>query len=519
MKKRLVLAVASGLLTAAAHPPVGAWPLAWVALIPLLFSLEGARARDGFIIGLVSGFVFFVADVYWVVNSMYYYGGVPLWISVPVMCLLAALLACYIGFFGLFVSAASGMPQTARLVAIPAAWTSLEFLRAHVFTGFPWSLLGYTLSDRLVLVQVVDITGIWGLSFLIVMVNCAAFLVIDAFVSKGRRGRRFVPITGALVTAALVVIVVVYGMVRIAQVDNDAAAWRKLRVAATQGSIDQSKKWDAAFRAETIDIYRELTRLAAQDGARLIVWPETAVPFFLGADKAETAAVTSAAKDAGRYILTGSPAYTYNPGTRQTRLYNSAWLIDPSGDMAGRYDKIHLVPYGEYVPMRRFLPFLTKLTAGIGDFSEGPGPLPIGFEGGGIGVLICYEAIFPEIAAAQVRNGAEILVNITNDAWFGRSSAPYQHMGMSAVRAVENRTWLVRSANTGISAFVDPAGRIVKKTALFEKAVITADVGLRSGPQTFYTRFTDVFAYLAMALFAGFVFALLRRKKARRPAL
>jgi len=513
MKKRLILAVISGLLTAAAHPPVGAWPLAWVALIPLLFALEGARGRDAFVIGLVSGFTFFVADVYWVVNSMYYYGGVSLWISVPVMCAMAALLACYIGFFGLFASATSGLPVLARLVAVAAAWTSLEFLRGHVFTGFPWSLLAYTQMDRLALIQVADITGVWGISFLIVMVNFAAFLVIGAFVLKGRRGLGTVPITGVLVTAALVVGVVVYGMVRINQVDSGAAGWRKVRVAAVQGSIDQSKKWDAAFRSQTVDIYRELTRHASEDGARLIVWPETAVPFFLGRDKAETAAVTGAAKAAGRYVLTGSPAYTYNPQTRQTQLYNSAWLIDPSGEMVGRYDKTHLVPFGEYVPLRGFLPFITKLTAGIGDFSEGAGPLPIRFESSAIGVLICYEAIFPEIAAAQVRNGAEILVNITNDAWFGASSAPYQHLGMTVMRAVENRSWLVRSANTGFSAVVDPAGRIVKQTALFEKAVITADVGMRSGPTAFYTRFTDLFAYGCMALFAAFVFAFLRGRK------
>lgn len=520
MKKRLVLAAISGLLMAAAHPPVGVGVLAWAALVPLFFSLEGAGKRAGFIIGLACGLVFFVADVYWVVNSMYYYGGVPVWISVPVMLGLAAILACYIAFFGLFVTAVSGASAMVRLFAIPAAWVSLEYLRAHLFTGFPWSLLAYTQMDWITVIQIADITGVWGISFLIVMVNVAVYLLVNAFLlkarAKGGQSRR--PVVETVVTAALLLVVVIYGTVRLRQVDVDAAGWQKVRVAAAQGSIDQSKKWDTAFRSQTIDIYRELTRLAAIDGAQLVVWPETAAPFFLGQDKAQTASVTDAARSANVYLLTGSPAYTYNLEARQADLYNSAWLINPSGEFAGRYDKTHLVPFGEYVPLRAFLPFIKKLTAGIGDFSEGPGPLPIRSELGDIGVLICYEAIFPEIASGHIKNGAGILVNITNDAWFGRSSAPYQHMGMTAMRAVENRTWLVRSANTGFSAVVDPAGRVIKQTDLFEKAVITADIGMRSGPMTFYTRFTDFFAYGSMTLAAAFVFALLRGRKRKKSA-
>ncbi|OGQ57902.1 MAG: apolipoprotein N-acyltransferase [Deltaproteobacteria bacterium RIFCSPLOWO2_02_FULL_53_8] len=518
MKKRILLAAASGLFMVAAHPPVGLGLLAWVGLVPLLFSLEGAGKRAGFLIGLVCGSLFFVGDVYWVVNSMYYYGGVPIWISVPVMLGLAALLACYIAFFGLFVVSVSGASSMVRLIAIAAAWTSLEYLRGHLFTGFPWSLLAYTQMDWAAIIQIADITGVWGISFLVVMVNVALYLCVRFLLlkAKGRQGRW--PVVESAVTVAALLAVFVYGTVRIRQVDIDSANWQKVRVAAVQGAIDQSKKWDTAFRARTVDIYRELTRLAAAGGAQLVVWPETAVPFFLGQDKAQTGPVLDAASSTKVYLLTGSPAYTYNLEARQVDLYNSAWLINPAGELAGRYDKTHLVPFGEYVPLRAFMPFIKKLTAGIGDFSEGPGPLPIRSELGDMGVLICYEAIFPEIASGHVRGGAGILVNITNDAWFGRSSAPYQHLGMTVLRAVENRTWLVRSANTGFSAVVDPTGRVVKQTVLFEKAVITADVGLRSGPLTFYTRFTDIFAYVCMALTAAFVFALLRGRKRKKSA-
>ena len=236
----------------------------------------------------------------------------------------------------------------------------------------------------------------------------------------------------------------------------------------------------------------------ATDGARLIVWPETAVPFYLASDTGESAVVRGIAGEAGAYVLTGSPSYRFNTDTGRPEFLNSAYLLGPTGEISGRFDKVHLVPFGEYVPFKRLLFFIDKLTEGVGDFVAGPGPYPMEFESSGIGVLICYESIFPRLAAAHVKNGAGVLVNITNDAWFGRTSAPYQHFQMSVLRAVENRVFLLRAANTGISAVVDPAGRVINQTALFEQAAVVEDIRLREGRPTFYTAGGDLFAYLCL---------------------
>ncbi|MBI5561369.1 MAG: apolipoprotein N-acyltransferase [Deltaproteobacteria bacterium] len=508
MKKRLAFAISSGFVIAAAHPPVDMWFLACVGLVPLFYALDGAGRRDAFLIGFASGFAFFLADVYWVVHSMYFYGGVPAWISVLVMAGLAAILALYWAAFSLFIIRVWRYSPVTKLLVIPSAWTAFEYLRGQLFTGFPWSLLGYTQTVNLRVIQIADITGVYGVTFLVVAVNAAIYVFIKSRAGAGE-GRPALP---ALITGAVVVSALIYGELRIRQVDDGVGGWPELRVAAAQGSIDQSEKWNAAFRARTVDIYRELTARAASEGARLVVWPETAAPFILGEDAVESPRVMAAARENGIYVLTGSPGYTYNSENRQVSFYNSAWLINPLGEPSGRYDKVHLVPFGEYVPMRRFLPFVKKLTGGAGDFSAAEAPEPIRSELGGLGMLICYEAIFPEIAASEVRAGAELLVNITNDAWFGFTSAPYQHFGMSIMRAVENKSFLVRSANTGISAIVDPAGRVVGRTRLFEKTFLAGGVRMRRGPMTFYTRHGDAFAYGCMAIAALFMVAGLRKK-------
>ncbi|MDO8426612.1 MAG: apolipoprotein N-acyltransferase, partial [Deltaproteobacteria bacterium] len=264
-------------------------------------------------------------------------------------------------------------------------------------------------------------------------------------------------------------------------------------------------KWDSSFRQETLEIYKELTLEAGRKEARFIIWPETAIPFYFEPDNVRDGAMGMILKEAGSFVLTGSPSYNYNQAAGRIDYFNSAYLLSPSGEAVGRYDKVHLVPFGEYVPLKRFLPFIHKLTAGVGDFAEGPGPIPIRFEGGGIGTLICYESIFPELARLSVKNGATVLANLTNDAWFGYTSAPYQHFEMAVVRAVENRVFLLRAANTGISATIDPAGRVRKRTALFEKAVIIDDIKLRHGALTFYTRWGDVFTYGCLALSGIFI--------------
>lgn len=513
MKKRLALSALTGLILVFAFPPIGLGFAAYFALVPLMFALNGQNRLAGLVLGFTAGLVFFAGTVYWVVYSMYYYGGVPVLISIPVMFALSAYLAVYFALFGLFFPYMSSRAPVFRVVAIAALWVSLEYLRGHLFTGFPWVLLGYSQMPYLPVIQIADITGVSGLSFIVIAVNAALFFLIKSYMEKEKE-RPGKHIGEAAVIAALFASTLVYGFVRIEQVDAEASRWGGFKAGIAQGSIDQSVKWDRSLRSKTIEIYKSLSIEASKKGASFILWPETAAPFFLGSNKTETETVTDAAVQSKAFILTGAPAYSYNSDTNGYRYFNSAYLIDNKGEITGRYDKFHLVPYGEYVPLKRFFPFIKKLTVGVGDFAEGRGPYPIGFMGGDIGVLICYEAIFPEIARETVKNGAAFLVNITNDAWFGTTSAPYQHFEMSRMRAVENRVYLMRAANTGISAFIAPSGRVIVRTGLFEKTFITEKVGIKNGAwTTFYTQFGDVFAYGCLVI--SVLFLLTRLKKRR----
>ncbi len=508
MIKRVLAAISSGGLLVLSIAPFGLWPLAFAAFVPLLISLEGQRKGRSFLLGYITGFVFFMGAVYWVVYSMHYYGGLGFGQSLPVLLLLSSYLALFFGFFALLsrLSPASGF---GALIFLPSLWVSMEYLRGHLFTGFPWALSGYSLVHNIVLIQVADITGVWGLCFLVIFVNVALCL----FIVSGMKGS---PGSVGPVVAAVLLLTVAggYGAFRIRQVESAVKGWTTVRAALAQGNIDQSVKWDKRYQAETLRIYRRLTERASAAGAGLVVWPETAVPFYLEKNRAGKKIVTDIARQNKVRLLTGSPAYDYNKKNKGVSLYNSAYVISGKGRITGRYDKVHLVPYGEYVPLKRFMPFIKKLTVGVGDFASGKGPAPLDINGYKAGVLICYEAIFPALARASVRAGAVLLVNITNDAWFGKTAAPYQHLDMALLRAVENRVYLLRSANTGISAVIDPVGRIKKQTELFTEDLVVLDVALKSGLETFYTAYGDVFAYICL-FFSG-VFVLVAARKVRK---
>src|SRR5574337_1158772 len=506
MIKRLLLSFLSGAALVLAFPPFGLGFLAWAAFIPLFFALEGTGKKRGFFLGFVFGAAFFLGTVYWVVHSMYFYGGVPFAAGVGVMLALVAYLSVYPAVFGLLVSVNGNTSPITRMILIPPLWVGLEFVRGHLFTGFPWVLLGYSQVKYLPVIQIADITGVWGLSFIIMLVNFALSLNVKSLL----RGENEFPLKESLLALLMLSSTFFYGYLRIKQVDSDAARWRGMRVGIAQGSIDQSLKWDSSFRKETLEIYRVLTLDAGRKEARLIVWPETAIPFFFEPDAVRDG-VGGILKESGSFVLTGSPSDNYNQAGR-LNYFNSAYLLSPAGEAVGRYDKMHLVPFSEYVPLKKFLPFIHKLTEGVGDFVEGPGAIPIKFEGGGIGTLICYESIFPEIARLSVMNGATVLANITNDAWFGYTSAPYQHFEMAILRAVENRVYLLRAANTGISAVIDPVGRVRKKTALFERTAIIDDIRLKDNGVTFYTLRGDIFAYGCVILAGIFAATGLKRR-------
>jgi len=542
MKKNILLSVISALFLIAAFSPLGTGLLAWLGLVPFLFALQGVvvrgeerGARRSFLLGWIWGFVFSVGTTYWVVNSMYFYGGIPLIPGALIMLVLAAYLALFPAIFAVLFYYTRDYRPLFRLFAIPALWVSLEFVKGFLFTGFPWTLLGYSQVDFTTFIQFADILGVWGVSYWVMLLNVGIFLfLLNLAHGSGRRGLRIEPFLIFVATVVFVFFVVVYGALQMRLVNKDIATWPKIDVAAVQGNIGQAVKWQPTEQKKTVDIYARLISEAASafkkdgdDAQGLIVLPETSMPFFLSRDRDLFPLVAETAKSAGSYLLIGSPDYKLDDEGGHNIL-NTAFVLSPDGLISGRYDKMHLVPFGEYVPLKRVLFFIEKLTAGAGEFVEGRGLYPIELDIGGVktsvGTFICFEAIFPSLVAELARGGPEpaadaslvtgLLVNITNDAWFGDTSAPYHHLDMTVMRAVENRMYLLRSANTGISAIVSPTGEVVARTELFEAAVVSGKVGVRKAGPTFFGRFPNLFP-CALLIFSAIIVVLALRFRRR----
>jgi apolipoprotein N-acyltransferase len=492
-------ALASGLMLTAAFPSPGLSWLAWVALVPLLFCLRDLSPRWSFAAGFLAGWAHYLTLGYWLIPTIMVYGGVPLAPALAFYLGLGACLAAFTGLFGLMVSRVRGQPPICLLSA-PVFWVALEYLRTHLFTGLPWELMGYSQYRNILLIQMADIAGVYGLSFLIVLVNAAVTGLLLRF---RRRPWRGMPVTGRAVfllgAAALMMTagVCAYGWQRVKTIDHALAGAPTRTIAVVQGNIDQTQKWDAAFQLATVKKHLLLAMETLSRDPDLIVMPETALPFYFYYEESLTDMVCRVVRQTGTFLLAGAPAFERTP--TDIRYFNSAFLINPGGEVIGRYDKTHLVPFGEYVPFGRYLPFIEKLVAGVGDFTAGTAGQVIPMDGTQLGVQICYEIIFPDICRRMVKNGADLIINITNDAWYGRTSAPYQHFSMTVLRAVENRRSLVRSANTGISGFIDPSGRIRETTGLFVEAAPVYRVPVFTG-RTLYNRTGDLFAKCCVIL-------------------
>lgn len=501
-RSHLFMALLGGILLTAAFPKIDQGWLAWCALVPLFLALRSVTPRVGFLLGFAFGMAHYCGLIYWTAYTMHVYGALPWFQSIFVLLLLTTALSAYLGLFGLTVCALAGRPGQLLMVA-PAAWVLIEWLRSRLFSGFPWELLGYSQYDRLWVIQPADLFGVYGVSALIVLANAVLVLALLRWAEKPWRNdlvsRRLV-VRGGVIIAALLVITAGYGIHRINAVDARAADAVQAEVAVVQGNIDQAVKWDAGFQMLTTAKYKKLSAKAAEQGVDLVIWPETATPFYLFHDNVLTQMVLQGIRDAGVDFIIGSPNVDLTG--KAPAYYNSAYLIDAEGDVKGKYDKVHLVPFGEYVPFERWLPFIDKMVAQVGDFKAGRRGDTLAWNDHPIGMLICYEGIFPELARAMARNGAQLLVNITNDAWFGRTSAAYQHFSMAVFRSVEHRRFFARAANTGISGFIDPSGRILASSDLYKDAVLSARVALLSEP-TFYARWGDApLLLISLALLA-----------------
>jgi len=492
-------------LTCAFPKPAIAW-LAWIALIPLLAALRNQSPKTGFLLGLSAGFAHYLTLMYWVSGTMRTFGHLPWALCIAVLILFSGYLSLFLAGFSAALLHICRTPLR-LLVGVPALWVSVDYLRSFLFTGFPWELIGYSQYKSLHLIQHADLFGVYGVSFWIVGVNATVFLLLLGFFKLDWNGRTVSKkLAAGSIAAAFLVSAMIweYGSWRIKQVDQAVSRSGSVRVTVVQGNIAQPKKWDLAFQDETVDIYLRLSCSARGSSPDLVVWPETATPFYFFNDKKLTEKVLNGIGCIAADFLIGSPSFELREDS--TRFYNSAYLLDTESKVLGKYDKVHLVPFGEYVPLKKWLPFLGKIVEQVGDFEPGERGRTLSWNGTHLGVQICYEIIFPELSRTMARNKAAFLVNLTNDAWYGYSSAPYQHFSMTIFRAVENRRPLIRSANTGISGFVDPAGRVLMSSPLFKEAVLTCSLPVLD-QTTWYTRYGNVFAATCLLGIAALVLA------------
>lgn len=492
------LALLSGLLLAASFPRFGHPALAWIALTPLTVSVALAVSsgrvgwRNHFALGAAAGIVFFLGAVYWVVNVMAQYGGISVILAVPIGGLLFAYLAIYPGIFAVLLGRAVARWGVSGVWTAPALWVVTEWLRATVGGGFPWALLGASQATLLPVAQLASVTGVYGLSALVALVSTAA-----AALALSRSGRH---LAGAGVVLLLLIVNTAAGAFRLA--DNQLTrTGAVIRVGLVQGNVAQDQKWDPAYRDEITGRYLSLSRQAIDAGARLVVWPEAATPFFFDVEDARAEPIRRLARETRTPFLIGTDEYRPPTGGEPERFYNSAVLVGSDGRTRAGYRKMQLVPFGEYVPLQRLLFFVGPLVEKVSHFTAGEAPTVLSDDSLRVGVSICYESVYPWLARSFVRNGSQLLATITNDAWFGRSSAAYQHFEQAAVRAVEQGRFLVRAANTGISGVVDPYGRVLAATPLFEATTLAVDVRLHES-STIYARVGDVVVWMSLLLAA-----------------
>ena len=520
-----VMAVISAAFIWLASPGGGEMTfVSFFMLVPLLAAIVGPgslsanQANIGrgrvFFSGWLCGFATYLSLLYWIVLVLEHYGGLPWFVAVPLLMLLAAYMALYTGLFALgFVILWPHGPSfgpTRCLLAAPALWVGLDWLRGFLFTGFPWMDVGYFLAFSPSLIQCAKLFGHHGLSYLVVMVNVFLCLCSRSFITNRSASTEMLRLSVAAynkrafrgTTGVFSLILIAASLYSFwdSKIAAPAAGPARMRFGVVQGNIDQEMKWSPENRWATVTGYvRQSEDLLKKERPALMLWPETALPFYPQRSPL-TAELFAFTADSDVPVLSGAPWFEPDADAAEgRRLYNGAALFTPDGRFAATYFKSHLVPFGEYVPLRDYLPFIAPLVEMVGNFSAGRVEKPMAYHQARIGVLICYESVFPDMARTWVNAGANVLVNLTNDAWYGRSSAPRHSLAMAVLRAVESGRDLARAANTGYSAFIDSRGRLRQLSPLFVSWAAADDMVLHDG-RTVFVRFGYLFAPACLLL-------------------
>jgi apolipoprotein N-acyltransferase len=473
-----------------------------VALTPLLVALRGTTLTRAFLLGLLTGVTYFTGTLYWITRVMVRYGDLQPAVGVLVNAVLVAYLSFFPAIFALAMRRITVAHGPSAISAAPLVWIATELGRNYPFGGFPWVLLGYSQVTVLPIAQFASIFGVYGVSFLVASVSTALAMTVQRRASMPSSGQRskpvyepFLPLASALL---VVVVVAVWGARRAASAELTRQG-EPIRVGLLQGNVSLEERVDPARRSLIFTNYLAMTRRAIREGADLVIWPESATPFQFERDTLGAAQIRTIARQARVPILLGSDEVVQQGNPPEELYYNSAFLVRSDGTTGGGYRKMHLVPFGEYVPAKWLFSFAGKLVENVSDFSAGQTAtlLPVG--GHNISTAICYEVVYPGLVRQFVTGGSELLTTITNDAWFGATSAPYQHFEQAAMRAIEEGRYLVRAANTGISGIVDPYGRVLERTAIFQPAVLVGEARFLTA-STFYARHGDVLPYASLVV-------------------
>jgi len=490
--KSLIFSLLSGAILALPFVNGHFWIFAWFGFVPLLLALKNKSKVKAFFLAYLAGVIFWSGTIYWLIH-----------VTLPGTAILVLYLALYFGAFGFVSAYFLPFPLFRLPLILSSVWIFMEYLRSYLFTGFPWALLGYSQYLNLPIIQVADIAGVWGVSFLIMLVNITIYEFITYRLPLGNK------IFKAFLPVACLIAALLYGREKII-LPHPKPGPSSFKVSVIQGNIPQELKWDSNSREFIMDKYMYLSGEAADDKPDLIVWPEASLPAVPEEEPWYFQQVTNFAKENGTNLLLGAV-------TRRDNLYfNSAILLGSSGKTLGRYDKLHLVPFGEYIPLKKVLSFLETVVP-IGEISRGkeyalftvPNLEPVWEVNkyrpqNKFAVLICFEDLFPELSREFVRRGADILINITNDAWYKKTTAPYQHLAASVFRAVENRVYLVRSANTGISGFISPQGKIIALVqdksgkSIFVDGYRSEKLPIANHGLAFYNRHPDTFIFICL---------------------